>query len=67
MEVNWNLVLAILPFVLFSLVTGLRDYEANRSWLHALIAVLSVLTPKDSPGTLKLPFTMPVPPENRNA
>lgn len=60
---HWGVLIAVGAVGLPALVTGLSTYDETRSPLKAFIAFLSFLSHRNSPGTFKLPFTKPTPPE----
>ena len=53
---------ATLIIVLPSIIRGAKDYPRVQNWLSVLLDLLSVLQPKDSPGTFKAPLTRATPP-----
>jgi len=62
---NWGTILGIVVAVLPSLIVALTPYPKVEGFAKTVLQVLevfSVLTHKDSPGTLKLPLTLARPP-----
>lgn len=62
---NWQNIAAFLVVVLPALITGLSKFpkaDGFAATLRRFLAFLSVVTPKDSPGSLKPPLTPAVPP-----
>ena len=53
---NWPWLGPLLVVLVSSLVTALTKYPKAETWLHVALDVLSFLTHKDSPGTMKLPL-----------
>jgi hypothetical protein len=62
---NWQAIAGFLIVVLPALITGLSKFPAAEGFaagLRRFVAFLSVVTPKDSPGSLKPPLTPAEPP-----
>lgn len=58
---NWVALLEGVMLTLsgLSVIAGLTPTPRDDAVISKIIATLSFLTPKDSPGTLKVPFTKP--------
>lgn len=60
---HWAVLAFVAAVAIPSLITGLTVYDQTGSLIKAVIALLSFVSNQNSPGTFKLPFTRPKPPE----
>jgi hypothetical protein len=67
LKANWPWVAAALVYILTNLANGLLKYPRVRTIIGFIVDLLSSTTRSDSPGTLKLPFTLSKPPGGSTA
>jgi len=62
LSAHWLEMALVLTAILPTIITGLRDYPQAQHWLNVLLDVLSLVTHRDSQGSLKIPGKRSIPP-----